>query len=280
MLEIIAAFTGSDFPTEIVGLSLFSGCVQLRYDVAHHELFFTGNATAGAYRSTVLILAPGEDLNLHVYVDGSIVEAIANHRAPISVIVTPPAGEEFEAVSAIGQVGASGGLQVWPLRPSGRRTLCPLTSWSYQAGPLLRTTATARLFLCPRPAARIPFAGALPEVWNRRKPPGRHAPARAARGTSAYLHAAARRRDHQRVGVSALANVPGGHGKGEGGAAIRSRLRQPPPPCRRAPHTLELCDACCLPVAVERGTTKDELAERLSREQNRLHPSPAPAHAE
>jgi|EP01046_Picozoa_sp_COSAG06_P002376 hypothetical protein len=110
LLEIIAAFTASDSPTEIVGLSLFSGCVQLRYDAAHHELFFTGNATAGAYRSTALTLAPGEDLNLHVHVDGSIVEVIGKHRAPISVIVTPPAGEEFEAVSAIGEVEASSGL--------------------------------------------------------------------------------------------------------------------------------------------------------------------------
>ena len=85
LLEIIAAFTASDSPTEIVGLSLFSGCVQLRYDAAHHELFFTGNATAGAYRSTALTLAPGG---------------------------------EFEAISAIGEVEASSGLQVWPLRPT------------------------------------------------------------------------------------------------------------------------------------------------------------------
>eukprot|EP01047_Picozoa_sp_COSAG01_P052754 COSAG01_NODE_5580_length_4170_cov_6.406043_3_plen_122_part_00 len=99
---------------------MFSGCVQLRYSPTHRELVFSGNASSptNVFRAVPLTLAPGEALHLHVYVDGSVVEVVANDRAPISMIVTPPAGQEFEAVSVIGQLAAPSGLQVWVLSPT------------------------------------------------------------------------------------------------------------------------------------------------------------------
>jgi sucrose-6-phosphate hydrolase SacC (GH32 family) len=124
LLEIKAVITVSGANSRDAdggsGLSMFSGCVQLRYDPTHHELVFSGNATGSVavYRAVPLTLAPGEALRLHVYVDGSVVEAIANDRSPISLIVTPPTGKEFEAVDVIGEVALPGGLQVWALSPT------------------------------------------------------------------------------------------------------------------------------------------------------------------
>ena len=45
------------------------------------------------------------------------VEAIANDRAPVSAIVTPPAGKEWEAVGVLGG-GASAELSIWALDPT------------------------------------------------------------------------------------------------------------------------------------------------------------------
>jgi sucrose-6-phosphate hydrolase SacC (GH32 family) len=125
LLEIKAAIAVSESTKDVnadggSGLSMFSGCVQLRYNPTRRELVFSGNASSptNVFRAVPLTLAPGEALQLHVYVDGSVVEAVANDRAPISMIVTPPAGQEFEAVSVIGQLAAPSGLQVWALSPT------------------------------------------------------------------------------------------------------------------------------------------------------------------
>ena len=82
----------------------------VRYDPTRHELVFSGSASVTS--AVPLTLVPGEHLRLHVYVDGSIVEAIANDRAPVSVIVTPPPGKEYDVVDVLG-AAVVGGLWVW-----------------------------------------------------------------------------------------------------------------------------------------------------------------------
>jgi hypothetical protein len=111
-----AAATAPPGADSAAGLSLFGGCVLLRYDAVHAEVVFSGNAT-GQSNAVPLTLSPGEHLKLHVYVDGSVVELIANDRAPLSMIVTPPAGKQYEAVSLLGKE-APGGLSVWSLAPT------------------------------------------------------------------------------------------------------------------------------------------------------------------
>lgn len=124
LLEIQANLTGS--AGKQAGLSLFGGLVTLTHDPTTHELAFSGNATLaddGNRVAVPLTLTPGENLSLHVYVDGSIVEAIANDRAPVSAVVTPAAGDAFESVAVLGGSADSLSepalqLKIWDLTPT------------------------------------------------------------------------------------------------------------------------------------------------------------------
>ena len=110
-LEIEAEFAPPR-PGSTVGLALFGGAVRLAFNASSGELFFDGSATQpiggnpGAqtprFVATTLRLRPGEALRLHVYVDGSIVEAIANERAPLHAIIVPAADDSLQ-FAAVGQ---------------------------------------------------------------------------------------------------------------------------------------------------------------------------------
>eukprot|EP01046_Picozoa_sp_COSAG06_P015758 COSAG06_NODE_1021_length_11055_cov_7.993976_4_plen_536_part_00 len=78
LLEIQANVTHSNSATRkpaAAGLSLFGGLVTLTHDPATHELAISGNATLaddGNRVAVPLTLAPGEQLRLSVYCDGSM----------------------------------------------------------------------------------------------------------------------------------------------------------------------------------------------------------------
>ena len=104
------------------GLDLFGlgGGVRLRHDPAKGELSLGGNWTIPRYQgqpsvAVPLVLGAGEALRLHIYVDGSVVEVIANDRAPLSAIVVPPAHAALE-VAVVGR--AARGLGIWQLTPT------------------------------------------------------------------------------------------------------------------------------------------------------------------
>jgi hypothetical protein len=144
LLEVNATFgrTPSD---EAVGLDVFGGLVSLRYNPRTDEFYIAGSATQPASASaaqlrlregaaasplgngtrragdghvaTHLRLGASEVLSMHVYVDGSIVEVIANERAPVAAIVLPPPNADLSIVA----VGAAiETLSVWQLKPSVR----------------------------------------------------------------------------------------------------------------------------------------------------------------
>eukprot|EP01052_Picozoa_sp_SAG31_P013260 SAG31_NODE_794_length_12043_cov_7.416192_4_plen_444_part_00 len=107
------------------GLTLFGGCVTLTYDATKGELAFGGNATlvdardgiGVAHRVAVpFMLAPTELLRLHVYLDGSVAEAIANNRAQVATIVAPPSGPQWQVVGSV-PTGAAN-MQLWSLEPT------------------------------------------------------------------------------------------------------------------------------------------------------------------
>ena len=110
------------------GLDLFGGRVQLRYNESGRELYLAGGAlvpvaaivpVAGLATSrrvaTHLRLREREKLSVHVFVDGSVVEAIACARAPIAANVLPPADAEL-SVSPVGAPLER--VAVWQLTPS------------------------------------------------------------------------------------------------------------------------------------------------------------------
>ena len=103
-LEIEAEFVAAASTSSAIGLALFGGAVRVAYNGSSGDLFLDGNATqpvGGAppqmprYVATTLRLEPGEALRLHVYLDGSVVEVIANDRAPLQAIVVPPADTDL-----------------------------------------------------------------------------------------------------------------------------------------------------------------------------------------
>lgn len=109
-LEIQAEFAAAAPSSSVIGLALFGGAVRVAYNGSSGDLFFDGNATQPIgpaslmprYVATTLRLTPGEALRLHVYVDGSVVEVIANDRSPLQVIVVPPADADLR-FAAVGQ---------------------------------------------------------------------------------------------------------------------------------------------------------------------------------
>ena len=107
--------------TTTVGVDVLSH-VQIR--VGQGELTLSANCTAGtiycAQAQPMRKAVPFQldsteaDLSLHVYVDGSIVEVIANNRAPVSAIVAPRAGEDTVAIAGV----VASRFDAWPLEPT------------------------------------------------------------------------------------------------------------------------------------------------------------------
>ena len=65
---------------------------------------------------SALLMPSNQHIARSRYVDGSIVEVIANDRAPVSAIVTPPAGGQFEVVDVLG--GEAAQMKIWELTPT------------------------------------------------------------------------------------------------------------------------------------------------------------------
>jgi hypothetical protein len=61
--------------------------------------------SGGDKASTALKLAPGEALALHVYIDGRLVEVVANHRASIATVANVPSADAN--ASAVGFFGGA-----------------------------------------------------------------------------------------------------------------------------------------------------------------------------
>ena len=121
LMEIKSSFVTGDTAGQIQGLDLFGGLVRLQFNATSGEFSLSGKATLSlsselnGYVSTGLRLADGEALSLHVYVDGSVVEAIANDRAPIAANCLPAANASLD----IAGVGAElDSVEVWQLKPS------------------------------------------------------------------------------------------------------------------------------------------------------------------
>ena len=121
LLEIQAVFAATTFG--VYGLDVFGGLVTLRYNTSSLEFIIGGAAvvpiaggmSAPHHIATYLKLREGESLKVHVYIDGSVVEAIANGRAPIAANVLPPADADLSLVAAGATLVT---VDVWHLHPS------------------------------------------------------------------------------------------------------------------------------------------------------------------
>lgn len=126
LVEIEAAFVAQ--PTSsaaLIGLDLFgeNGGVRIAYNRTAGELFFSGNCTRGADGTDKKVAVPlqlhaQEQLALHIYIDGSVVEVIANERAPIAVIITPPADADTRVVVVGDTFTVAESLAIWNLTPA------------------------------------------------------------------------------------------------------------------------------------------------------------------
>jgi sucrose-6-phosphate hydrolase SacC (GH32 family) len=119
-LNFSAGATGSAAVDLIVGGGVRLGYIAKgqSHGISWGELYISGAAVHPSPIAVPLSLADGEQLRMHVYLDGSVVEVIACDRAPLAAIILPslPAGASTQLAIVSGSPPAD--VEVWPLEPA------------------------------------------------------------------------------------------------------------------------------------------------------------------